>query len=60
MNQSLTRHLVDERDGRSQRVFHACGIPTIDSGANIAERAAKPRTELTVVLAAADVLTVCL
>src|SRR4051812_44510909 len=60
MDHALAGHLVDQRDGAAERVFHLRGIPAIDCGADRPERAPEAAAELAVRLAADDVLTVSL
>ena len=50
MNDTLARHLVDERDRLLQSALGSINILTIDCGANALERAAKPRAKLAVAL----------
>ena len=58
MDEPLRRHLVDERNRLRSASFTSCRIVAVDRGADVAQRAAKTRAELPVVLAALDVLAV--
>ena len=57
MDDALARHLVDERDRLLQRRLRAGQIVAVDGGADALERAAQARTELAVVLAVLQTLT---
>jgi hypothetical protein len=58
VDQPLAGHLVDERDGLADRILQLIRRPGVDSRADVAERVAQARAELTVVLAALEVLPV--
>ena len=58
MDESLSGHLVNERDGVPQRVLQLGGIAAVDRGADVTKCAAKTRAELAVVFPAANVLPV--
>jgi len=57
MDETFARHLVDQRNRRAQRVLHAGRITGVDGRADVAQRAAQPRTHLAIALATFDVLT---
>jgi hypothetical protein len=57
VNNSLARHLVDERGGFFQCSFGGGEIVVVDRRPDAFERIAQPRTELPVVLAVLQALT---
>src|SRR5207245_32383 len=57
VNDSLARHLVDERDGFLQSRFRRGQILALDCGPDAFQRASQARAKLPVVLAMLDTLT---
>ena len=57
MNDALARHLVDERDGILQRALRTGEVVAIDGCADAPQGVSQPSSELTVLFAILETLT---